>query len=70
MTEDFPVTIVSDKHDTRYELDATPVKVRIVRFYLGRRGPYTETFDADTYTVETFRARADALRRTLVDMAR
>lgn len=67
---DFPFRLIALRDQPRYDLDGSVVAEKVAIFYLGKFGPFTETFPAATFTDDAFRARREALLSTLVNMHR
>ena len=53
------------RDDFRYERGADPIPVKVLTFYLGKHGPFTEKFDAADFVPSTVQARVETLRSTL-----
>ena len=61
----FDLEIVGDATETRFRRDGTTYRVRVVRFFLGRLGPYTEEWPVEEFTDMKFNERVTALRTQL-----
>lgn len=57
---DQDVTIVNIAEDTRYDDQQQRHAIIRVEFRVGRRGPFTERFDKDTYTADARDQRLNA----------
>jgi hypothetical protein len=57
--------IIGDTTETRFNRDGTTRRVRVVRFFLGKFGPYTEEWPADEYGADKFTARVSELQLQL-----
>lgn len=63
--EDLAISAYRVRDEIRYERDGTPIPKKVVTFYLGKHGPFTESFDPATFGATEVNARAEALRAQL-----
>lgn len=47
------------------QLDGTVLKQKRATFYIGKFGPFVETFDVEGFSMSVVNARVDALKREL-----
>lgn len=60
--------VISDTTETRFNRDGTTRRVRVLRFFLGKFGPYSEEFPADTFDASQFTTAVEKIRQQLVMM--
>jgi hypothetical protein len=65
MNEDLPLNGERVRDDFRYVRGDDPIPVKVLTFYLGKHGPFTEKFDAPEFTPAAVSARVETIRTTL-----
>lgn len=69
MTPDTTPDIISIRDDARPLRDGTIERSKVIGFYLGKFGPFTERFPADVDDA-TIRARMQQVRTTIENLHR
>lgn len=68
MDDDYNIRYAPIKEESQISFDGTVTPMKVVRFWIGKHGPFTEKFTADKFTPDDLRVRAEALRRTLQNL--
>jgi hypothetical protein len=68
MPDEFAIRYGRIQEENQIAFDGSVTAVKVVRFWIGKHGPFVERFTAEQFTPDELRGRAEALRRTLQNL--